>query len=163
MLAFFAIVFGIIFFDQLSKWLVVIFLKGNESAVIIENIFQFTYVENRGAAFGMLSDHRWVFLIFSTVALIVITIYMIKWRPTSKLAYISISFIVGGGIGNMIDRIWLGYVIDFIDFCAFPKIWNYVFNVADSFVCIGAGMFILYTLLMTIDEMKKEKLKKPKD
>ena len=160
MLAFFAIVFGIVFFDQLSKWLVVIFLKGSESAVIINNVFQFTYVENRGAAFGMLADHRWVFLILSTVALVGITIYMIKWRPENKLAYVSISFIVGGGIGNMIDRIWLGYVIDFIDFCAFPKIWSYVFNVADSFVCIGAGMFILYMLLSTIDEMKKEKANK---
>lgn len=160
MLAFFAIVFGIIFFDQLSKWLVVIFLKGNESAVIIDNIFQFTYLENRGAAFGMLADHRWVFLIVSTVALIGITVYMIKWRPASKLAYVAISFIVGGGIGNMIDRIFLGYVIDFIDFCAFPKIWSYVFNVADSFVCIGAGMLILYMILSTVEEMKKEKVKK---
>lgn len=160
MLAFFAIVFGIIFFDQLSKWLVVIFLKGNESAVIIENVFQFTYLENRGAAFGMLSDHRWVFLIISAVALIGITVYMIKWRPTSKLAYVAISFIVGGGIGNMIDRIWLGYVIDFIDFCAFPKIWSYVFNVADSFVCVGAGLYILYMILSTVDEIKKEKAMK---
>lgn len=160
MLAFFAIVFGIIFFDQLSKWLVVIFLKGNESAVIIENVFQFTYLENRGAAFGMLADHRWVFLIVSTVALIGITVYMIKWRPSSKLAYVAISFIVGGGIGNMIDRIFLGYVIDFIDFCAFPKIWSYVFNVADSFVCIGAGLFILYMIRSTLDEMKKEKANK---
>ena len=157
MLAFFAIVFGVIFFDRLSKWLVVIFLKGNESAVIIENVLQFTYLENRGAAFGMLADQRWVFLIISTVALIGITVYMFRWRPDSKLAYVSVSFIVGGGIGNMIDRIWLGYVIDFIDFCAFPKIWSYVFNVADSFVCIGAGMIMLYMVLSTIKEGKKEK------
>ena len=108
----------------------------------------------------MLSDHRWVFLIISAVALIGITVYMIKWRPASKLAYVAISFIVGGGIGNMIDRIWLGYVIDFIDFCAFPKIWSYVFNVADSFVCVGAGLFILYMILSTIDEIKKEKAMK---
>ena len=160
MLAFFAIVFGVVFFDQLSKWLVVIFLKGNESAVIIKNIFQFTYLENRGAAFGMLSEHRWVFLIISTVALVGITVYMFKYRPASKLAYVAVSFIVGGGIGNMIDRIWLGYVIDFIDFCAFPKIWSYVFNVADSFVCVGAGLLILYMILMTVDEMKKDKIKK---
>ena len=160
MIAFFAIVFGIVFFDQLSKWLVVIFLKGNDSAVIIDNIFQFTYLENRGAAFGMLSEHRWVFLIISTVALVGITVYMFKYRPESKLAYVAVSFIVGGGIGNMIDRIWLGYVIDFIDFCAFPKIWSYVFNVADSFVCVGAGLLILYMILITVDEMKKEKIKK---
>ena len=160
MLAFFAIVFGVVFFDQLSKWLVVIFLKGNESAVIIKNIFQFTYLENRGAAFGMLSEHRWVFLIISTVALVGITVYMFKYRPASKLAYVAVSFIVGGGIGNMIDRIWLGYVIDFIDFYAFPTLWKWVFNVADAFVCIGCGLMFLWCLRSIIEESRAEKLKK---
>ena len=107
----------------------------------------------------MLSNHRWVFLIISTVALIGIMIYMIKWRPSDKFAYIGISFIVGGGIGNMIDRIWLGYVVDFIDFCAFPSIWNYIFNVADSFVCVGAGLLMLYIILSTIKESKAESKK----
>lgn len=159
MIAFFAMVFGIIFLDQLTKWLAIIYLKGSESAVFIKGILQFTYTENKGAAFGMLSDHRWVFLIISTVAIIGITIYMIKWRPSDKLAYIGISFIVGGGIGNMIDRIWLGYVVDFIDFCAFPSIWNYIFNVADSFVCVGAGLLMLYMILSTIKESKSVKQK----
>ena len=161
MLAFFAIVFGVVFLDQLTKCLAIIFLKGNESAIFIDNVLKFTYIENTGAAFGMLSDHRWVFLLISSIAIIGITIYMIKWRPKNKLAYVAISFIVGGGIGNMIDRICLGYVVDFIDFYAFPKIWSYIFNVADSFVCVGAGMFILYLILSTIEDSKKEKLKAP--
>lgn len=160
MLAFFLVVFGIIFFDQITKWLAIIFLKGNGPAVVIDKVLRFTYVENRGAAFGMLSDHRWVFLILSTVAIVGITVYMIKWRPESKLAYFAVSFIVGGGVGNMIDRIFLGYVVDFIDFCAFPKIWTWVFNVADSFVCIGAGMLVLYLIRSTIEEVKIEKAKK---
>lgn len=160
MIAFFAIVFGIIYLDQLTKWLAVIFLKGEESYMFIKGILRFTYIENEGAAFGILSNHRWVFLVISTVAIIAIIIYMIKWRPQSKLACIAIAFIVGGGIGNMIDRIWLGYVIDFIDFCAFPSVWNYIFNVADSFVCIGAGLLMLYMILATIEESKVEKLKK---
>ena len=158
MLAFFAIVFAAVFLDQLTKWLAIIFLKGNDSTIFLEGILRFTYIENRGAAFGMLSDHRWVFLLISTIAIVGITFYMIKWRPKNKLAYISISFIVGGGIGNMIDRIFLGYVVDFIDFYAFPKIWNYIFNVADSFVCVGAAMLMLYLVLSTIKEMKQSKV-----
>ena len=160
MIAFFAIVFGIIYLDQLTKWLAIIFLKGNESAIFINGILKFTYIENEGAAFGMLANHRWVFLVISTIAIIGIIIYMMKWRPKSKLAFVAISFIVGGGIGNMIDRIWLGYVVDFIDFCAFPTVWKYIFNVADSFVCVGAGLLMLYMVLTTIEEYKAEKLKK---
>lgn len=160
MIAFFAIVFGVVFVDQLTKWLAIIFLKGNESVVFINNILKFTYIENKGAAFGMLSDHRWVFLIISSIAIIGITIYMIKWRPKSQLLCVAISFIVGGGIGNMIDRVCLGYVVDFIDFYAFPKIWKYIFNVADSFVCVGAGMVMLYLILSMVEEAKAEKLKR---
>lgn len=154
MLAFFAIIVGIIFLDQLTKYLAVIFLKGSAPAIIIKNIFRFTYLENRGAAFGMLSNHRWVFLVISTVAIIAIIIYMLKFKPQSKLEITAIAFMAGGGIGNMIDRIALGYVIDFIDFYAFPKVWSYVFNVADSFVCVGAGLLILYLILELIKETK---------
>ena len=160
MLAFFAIIIGIIFLDQLTKWLAVIFLKGNASAIVIENVFRFTYLENRGAAFGMLSDQRWIFLIISTVAIIAIIFYMIKFKPKSKLEIVAIAFMAGGGIGNMIDRIALGYVIDFIDFYAFPQIWSYVFNVADSFVCIGAGLLVLYLVQELIKESKALKAAK---
>lgn len=157
MLAFFAIIFGVVYLDQLTKWMAVIFLKGESSAYVIKNILRFTYVENPGAAFGMLADSRWVFLIISTVMIAVIIFYMFKYRPESKLAYISCAFIVGGGIGNMIDRVLLGYVIDFIDFCAFPKVWTYVFNVADCFVCVGAGMMMLYLVMSMVKESKEEK------
>ena len=160
MLAFFAIIVGIIFFDQLTKWLAVIFLKGNGPAIVIKDVFRFTYLENRGAAFGMLSNHRWVFLIISTVAIIAIIIYMIKCKPQSKLERVAIAFMAGGGIGNMIDRIALGYVIDFIDFYAFPRVWSYIFNVADSFVCIGAGMLVLYLVQEMVKEMKALKAAK---
>ena len=70
MLAFFAIVFAAVFLDQMTKWLAIIFLKGNDSTIFLEGILRFTYIENRGAAFGMLSDHRWVFLLISTIAIV---------------------------------------------------------------------------------------------
>ena len=160
MVAFFAIVFGIVFVDQLTKWLAVIFLKGESSFYIINNVLRFTYVENPGAAFGMLADNRWVFLVISTVMIAAFTFYMFKYRPKNKWAYVSCAFIVGGGIGNMIDRTLLGYVIDFIDFCAFPKVWKFVFNVADSFVCIGAGILMVYLVSSMIKEEKEAKLAK---
>ena len=163
MLAFFAIIIGIIFFDQLTKWLAVIFLKGNGPAIVIKDVCRFTYLENRGAAFGMLSDHRWVFLVISTIAIIAIIIYMIKCKPKSKLERVAIAFMAGGGIGNMVDRIALGYVIDFIDFYAFPKVWSYIFNVADSFVCIGAGLLVLYLVQEMIKEAKALKNSKTEE
>lgn len=158
MLAFFAIVFGIVFLDQLTKWLAVIFLKGGESVYLINKVLRFTYLENPGAAFGMLADNRWVFLVVSTAMIIGLTFYMFKFRSGNKWEYASCAFIVGGGIGNMIDRVFLGYVIDFIDFCAFPNIWKFVFNVADSFVCVGAGILLVYLVISMFKESKAEKM-----
>ena len=157
MITFFAIILGIVFVDQITKWIAVIFLKGNPSEILITGILRFTYLENRGAAFGMLSNHRWVFLIISTIAIAFLIVYMIKWRPDSKLACIAIAFMAGGGIGNMIDRTILGYVIDFIDFYAFPTVWMYIFNVADAFVCVGAGLLMYYLIVETVKETKAAK------
>ena len=159
MLAFFAIVFGVVFFDQLSKWLVVVLLKP-DSVAVIPKIVNFSYIENRGMAFGWLKNSRWVFMILSCVAIVALCIYLYRTHKTSILQNIAVAFIIGGGIGNMIDRVLLGYVIDFIDFCAFPTIWYYTFNVADAFVCVGAGLMILYLLRDIIREIKAEKAKK---
>ena len=99
-------------------------------------------------------------MVLSTVAIIGILAYMFWKKPQDKLMLAALILIVSGGIGNMIDRIALGYVIDFLDFCAFPKIWMWVFNVADSFVCIGAGLLILWLVLDMIRDYKKEKAKR---
>ena len=153
------VIAGAIILDQLSKWLIVTYLPEG-GFDIIKGVLRFTYVENRGAAFGMLSDHRWVFIVVSTLALAALGFYLFKYKPEGWLASLSMSFIIGGGIGNMIDRCLLSYVIDFIDFCAFPKIWMWVFNVADAFVCVGSGLLMLYLVLSTIKEIKDEKAKK---
>jgi signal peptidase II len=152
-----AIISVAIFADQLTKWLAVMFIKGGEAVEVIPWFIQFSYVENRGAAWGMFSDQRWVFLIVSSVAIIGILVYMFLKRPTNKLLVSALLLIVSGGIGNMIDRILLGYVVDFLDFTFinFP-----VFNVADTFVCIGAGLMMLYLILSTVKEYKNEKRSK---
>ena len=134
--------------------------KGLESVDIIPGIFRFSFVVNDGAAFGLMDENRWLFMILSTVAIVAIIVYMFWKKPQNPLLLASLVLITGGGIGNMIDRIALGYVIDFFDFCAFPKLWMWVFNVADSCVCIGAALMALWLILDLIKEMKKERAKK---
>ncbi len=146
--------------DQLSKYLVVANLELYESIDIIPGVLRFTYIQNDGAAFGSFDDARWVFMILSSIAIVGILGYMFWKKPQDKLLLSALTLVASGGIGNMIDRVALGYVIDFIDFCAFPKIWMWVFNVADSLVCIGAGMLMLWLILDMAREAKEEKAKR---
>lgn len=146
--------------DQLSKYLVVANMELHESVDIIPHVLRFTYIQNDGAAFGSMDEHRWIFMVLSTVAIIGILVYLFWKKPQDKLLLSSLILITGGGMGNMIDRVALGYVIDFIDFCAFPKIWMWVFNIADSCVCIGAGLLALWLILDMVREVKAEKAKK---
>ena len=146
--------------DQVTKYLVVSNMELYESIDVIPGVFRFTYIHNDGAAFGSLDNARWIFMILSTVAIVAILGYLFWKKPQDKLLLSSLILITSGGIGNMIDRIRLGYVIDFIDFCAFPKIWMWIFNVADVCVCVGAGLLALWMILDTVKEAKKEKAQK---
>ena len=152
-----AIIAGIIGLDQLTKWLAVVNLQGEPSFPLWREVLHFTYTENTGMAFGMLKDHRWVFMVFSTVSIIALIVYLFRFRPESRWMQVSMAFIIGGGIGNMIDRIFLGYVVDFIDF----TLINFaIFNIADSFVCIGAGIMIVYLVIDLVKEIKLERAQK---
>ena len=156
--------------DQASKWLVICFLDREEPFVLIDGVLRFSYVENSGAAFGSFSDMRWIFIVISVIGIIAMLVYLWKFRPKSKWACTALSLVIGGGIGNMIDRLFYtgtlektigeNVVIDFIDFYAFPNLWKWVFNVADSFVCVGAGILIVWCFKAAIDEAKAEKAKK---
>ena len=143
--------------DQIVKIIISSTMSVGETIPVIKDIFHFTYIRNEGAAFGMLSEHRWVFMIISSVAIVTMCIYLFKFCKERMLTRIGIALVIGGGIGNMIDRIFLGYVIDMID-CRFIDF--YVFNVADSCVCVGAGIVFLGVLLDTIKEIKESKAKK---
>lgn len=152
-----AVIIGVICLDQLTKALAVVYLSGVGSFPLWKGVLHLTFVKNEGAAFGMLSNHRWVFMVFSTVAIIGLSIYLFRFCRESRWVKVAIAMIIGGGIGNMIDRIALGYVVDFIDF----TLINFaVFNVADSFVTVGAGILIVYFLRAQILEMRKEKKRK---
>lgn len=104
-----------------------------------------TYVQNRGMAFGMLSDSRWVFLILSTVMITALTYFIACKKGYARMVYVSMAFALGGGIGNMIDRIAYGYVIDYVDFYPIPA-WIWVFNLADAAICVGVVLFAVYLL-----------------
>ena len=115
-----AIVLGIVGLDQLSKWIVVQNLPLGESYEWIRKVVHFTYVRNEGAAFGILSNHRWVFLVFSAVAIVGLGVYLFRFCKQNWAVKISLAFLIGGGVGNMIDRIAFGYVVDFIEL---PFLW----------------------------------------
>ena len=148
-----------IFLDQLTKFLTSSFMELYESIPIIKDVIHITYIQNTGAAFGMMKDSRWVFMIVSTVMIIALSLYLYLGHAESRIYGISLAMIVSGGIGNMIDRIALGYVVDMIDFTLIDFA---VFNGADSFVCVGAGLLILALILDIIKESKEKKAGKSK-
>lgn len=128
--------------DQISKLLVVNLLTKTDSITIIKNFFYLTYINNDGAAFSILVGKR-IFLILIAVLVIVMLIrYIKKNNIQNKLELVSISLIIGGSLGNLMDRVIRGYVIDFLDF----KIFNYnfpIFNLADTFIVIGVFLLLL--------------------
>jgi len=144
--------------DQITKHLVARSFVLRESRPFIPHLVDLTYWHNYGAAWGMLENHRWVFMIISAVAIVAMGGYLFfRKEEASLLTDISLALIVSGGIGNMIDRVCLGYVIDFIDIS--PLFEFPIFNGADSFVCVGAGLLVLATLLEFKNETKAQKEK----
>ena len=174
MLIWLLIAAAVVILDQGSKhlvWYVMGLDEAGESVPLIQDVLHFTHVKNTGAAFGMFGEanQRWIFMIISVLGICLLILYLWKFRPDSKIACAAFSMVIGGGIGNMIDRCFRtavidgverNYVFDFIDFCAFPKLWKWTFNVADAFVCIGAGILIVWCVYAFIKELKAEKLKK---
>lgn len=140
---------AVIVLDQITKYFAVKYLMPVVSVPIIKDVLHLTYVENRGAAFGMLQNHRWVFMILSTVVMVIIVAIMFKYKKyLHPIMLTGLCFVVGGGIGNMIDRTINGYVVDFVDF----TLINFaVFNIADTFICVGVGLLILDIILKKSD------------
>ncbi len=130
--------------DQGVKTLIRTNMSVHESIPVIENIFHITYVQNTGAAFSMFSGHTGVLAIVTAVVTIGMLAYMYKVRKTAHTSLmLSLALIVAGGIGNIIDRVSLKYVVDFLDFRVWP-----VFNIADICVCVGCGLLIVYAFVI---------------
>ncbi|MFA6357682.1 MAG: signal peptidase II [Candidatus Omnitrophota bacterium] len=128
----FIIVSSVIFLDQASKFLAIKFLQLNTPVVFIKNFLNFTLVHNRGAAFGFFQNQVFLFIIVSFLAIALI-FYNLKDKKNSTFFKLSLSLILGGAIGNLIDRLRFGFVIDFLDLRVWP-----VFNLADSAITIAA-------------------------
>ncbi|MBT3505325.1 MAG: lipoprotein signal peptidase [Piscirickettsiaceae bacterium] len=135
----------IIALDQVTKWLMVSWLSLYETVAVMP-YFNLTMAHNHGAAFSFLAQaggwQRWFFIVLASVISIVLLVWLAKLKPHAKLEAISLSLILGGAIGNVIDRIHYGYVIDFLDVYIGTSHWP-AFNVADSAICVGAVLLIL--------------------
>ncbi len=145
MIIFFTALF-IFLIDQIIKFYVLKHLYLGQEISIIKNIFSITFVANKGIAFGLFSNYNFPFILISIAVLVCMTLVFIafnkdaisKARIWIKIAY---GLILGGALSNMLDRIRVGEVIDFLDFHIWP-----VFNIADSAICVGAGIFMLNIL-----------------
>lgn len=140
---YYIIIAAAVILDQLVKFLVRTNMDVHQSIPVIENVFHLTYVQNTGAAFSIFSGHTGVLALFTLVITAGLMIYLHSIRKTGHwMLKLSISFITAGGIGNIIDRTVLNYVVDFFDF----RIWP-VFNIADIFVCTGCALLLIYVFL----------------
>ena len=135
----FIISFIILVIDIISKRLVIGNLETSESVSIIDNFFRITYAENTGVAFSLIEGYVG-FIIMMTVIVIIMIFKYVKSNNINKYEEIGYSFILGGALGNLLDRVIYGYVIDFLDFNIFGYDFP-IFNIADSFIVIG--VFIL--------------------
>lgn len=135
----------VILIDQLTKLYIDLTLPMYASYTVVEHFFQITYLRNKGAAFGILatSPYRLPFFIgISLVAVVAIGYYIHRLRPDQRLAAIALSLVLAGALGNLIDRIRLGEVIDFLYFHWYTHYWP-AFNVADSAICVGVGLLVV--------------------
>lgn len=139
--------------DLLTKLWAKLCLAEIVTIPVIEKIFHLTYVENRGAAFGVFQGQRVFFVLVAIVVAVLVGYIAIKYKNKPWMLNLGLSFLSAGALGNTIDRIWRGYVVDFFDFrlIDFP-----VFNIADIFVCLGAGLLAVFFVFFEEKYKKRE-------
>ncbi|HOC53064.1 MAG TPA: signal peptidase II [Caldisericia bacterium] len=134
-----------IFLDRISKYFVVKNLDYNEKIHIFKDLLKFEKVENRGGIFGIFPEGRYFFIIISFIALMLLLYFFIKIEPKTLFIAFNISLIISGILGNLIDRLKYGYVIDFISVKNFP-----VFNLSDSYITIGIVLMLIFLWKMDL-------------
>lgn len=140
------IVLGLIIIDQISKYYIQSTMSLGASIPVVADIFHITYILNPGAAFGILENQRWFFIIIA-ITMIGFTIYLYpKFKNEHWIMRIGTALLLGGAIGNLIDRIKTGYVVDFFDF----RIWP-IFNIADIGIVVGVSL-IVYSLFFLVNK-----------
>ena len=142
----------LIIIDRITKALAIGHLAGGNVKTLLPGILSFAYVENRGMAFGMASGMVWLLIILTALVLAILAAYLIRHPEEPMLFRTGLWFVMGGGIGNLYDRIAYGFVVDFIrtDFMDFP-----VFNFADIALTFGVIIMVIYFAFFYIKEEKK--------
>ncbi len=148
------IVAVLLIFDQFTKYLAIERLKGKPAYVLIDGVLELQYLENRGSAFGMLQNQKFFILFVGIIFMLVLLFLLIKLPAQKKyrILHIMIVSIIAGGLGNMIDRFRLDYVVDFISFVLI----NYpIFNVADIYVVVATiGLFVLFLFVYSEQDLE---------
>ncbi|MBL8013284.1 MAG: signal peptidase II [Candidatus Omnitrophica bacterium] len=140
----------VVIIDRVTKSFFSSVLSEGETIPVIKNIFHFTLVHNTGMAFGLFRDHGFVFIVVPIIAIALLVYNIYYYRKNEHLSHsyiVAFSLILGGAIGNLIDRIHIGHVIDFLDFRVFP-----VFNIADSAITIGACIILIKCIPLSVKE-----------
>ncbi|MBO9130244.1 signal peptidase II [Bacillus sp. 165] len=150
---FYLIALLVVLVDQFTKWLIVKNMDLGESIPIIHDVLYITSHRNRGAAWGILQNQMWFFYVITIVFVIAVVFYIQKYGKQDKFLGLSLGLILGGAIGNFLDRVFRKEVVDFIHTYIFS--YNFpVFNVADSALCVGVALIFIQTLF---EGRKKEK------
>lgn len=153
MAVFYLSVMGLLALDQATKYLAREFLSPVGHVFLVPHILELIYVENRGIAFGMLPEWRWVFVAICVV-LLGLTFYFVWAKfPINNPLLVACTLVCAGGLGNLIDRVFRACVVDFIHISFFPP----VFNIADIFVTVGAVYFLVY--MVKIKNSQKRKIR----
>ncbi|MBQ3119178.1 MAG: signal peptidase II [Clostridia bacterium] len=132
--------------DQAAKFFAAGLLQSVDTYPLWNEVFHLTYVENKGAGWGMFSDHTWLLTVATIIVIVAAVSYVVVKRPKDQLFLTAFTFMIGGAVGNLVDRVRQGFVIDFLDFTLidFP-----VFNIADCFITIGAAIFVIYVIFFS--------------
>lgn len=127
----------VIIVDQLSKYLTVKYMTEGASIPIIPGVFHLTFIYNRGAAFGLLENQQWIFILVALALIAVVFYFRQDIKEADEYTRFGTALLLGGAIGNLIDRIRINMVIDYFDFIIWP-----IFNIADVAICVGVSMII---------------------
>lgn len=141
--------------DQLIKYYVDLYLKDNEPIVVIKNILQFNYLENDGAMMGFMSGQTAVMTVLAVVCVVIMLVVVFTGMIKDRIDYWCVLFMIAGGLGNIIDRVFRGYVIDYIEvlFVDF-----YIFNFADCLITVASFALIIYQIYLIYKDSKDKKL-----
>lgn len=150
----------VIIIDQLTKFWAYHSLQGTRGIQVIGKMLEFRYVENRGAAFGILQGRMWFFYVITIIVVAILFYYLFTQDRSSIFLNITVGLLIGGALGNFIDRLLRGFVVDFIKVDFVSQINFPVFNVADIAITIGSVLFIIYILFLEKETNKIGKVDK---